>query len=80
MPVGPGVSPFGFANAPDTLFKFIGLPNSCEHINKIDKYIKNIFTLNQIYIVTKRPLYPTALYIDFSMKTDSFLIYPKHYL
>lgn len=80
IPTGPGVSPFGFANAADTWFKFMALPNSCEHINKLDMYTKNIFTLNDIQIVTKRPQYPTALLIDFSLNINSPLIYPRHYL
>lgn len=79
IPVGTGVSTYGFANAPDSLFQVIALPNSCEHINKLDIYTKNTFTLNQIQIVTKKPQYPTALLIDFNMNFASFLQYPSHY-
>jgi len=72
MPVGPATINTGFLNVPnvvDTMFKMIAYDmsgfsfDSCEHIDKIYPYTRNVFTLGRIYYVTSRPQTPTALLI-----------------
>lgn len=46
----------GFSNINYPLFKIITHPSSSQHIDQLYTYNKQIFNLNKILIVTKRPL------------------------
>lgn len=78
MPAGTTVS--GFANLVDSLFRVIAHPLPSERIDQLYLYTPASFTLTSIQVVTKRPLSPTALLIDFSINFNSPTTYPAHYL
>ena len=70
----------GFANAVDSMFKIIAHPISSERIDQLFKYLPGSFTLVSMKVVTKRPLSPTALQIEFNISFSSNRTYPNHYL
>jgi hypothetical protein len=74
-----GTTQSGFTNAADTSFKFMAHPSSSERIDQLFRYFPNSFTLVSMKIVTKRPLSPTALLLEFDVNFNSTRKYPNHY-
>lgn len=74
-----GTTQSGFANAPDSIFSIIVHPASSERIDQLYQYYPGSFTLVSMKIVTKRPLSPTALLLEFNVNFNSPLTYPSHY-
>ena len=75
-----GATASGFSNVNQFFFRVITHFDSSQHIDQLYKYTKDIFTLQKVLVVTKRPLQPTALLIETYINITSTMEYPKHYL